>query len=368
MKNLIIKWLLILTFQYKKRKMVGPPNRFLVVSTTGLGDTLWAIPAIKALRQTYPNSFIAVLTNKTGEEVFKSDPHLDELHAINESIFFSLLSLLIPMRKKRFDVVINFHSSQRMVIAFCAFLGASELIGSKGMNKDLDFLFTKLLEPTIQHEIERRLAIVAQVGAFTTNPKLEFFINQEDDKRAEKYLQNHGITSYVPLIGFHPGAKTLFKQWDPRCFIELGKRLAKHLGCRIIVSGGEDEFFLAFEIASEIPGAIALAGELPVGAFAALLKRQSLFICNDSGPMHLATAVGTPTIALFGPTDPLICGPYHAKNTIVIERKKTCSPCLKKKCEEPFCLLQITPDEVYEKATKLYDQLHHHHHHHEALV
>ena len=97
-----------------------------------------------------------------------------------------------------------------------------------------------------------------------------------------------------------------------------------------------------------------MAGELTLEVFSALLKRLSLFITNDTGPMHLAFAAETPTVAIFGPTDPTLCGPHRVKHAIALSATPTCAPCLKKNCAEPFCLMQIGPDAVYDAALKLY--------------
>lgn len=355
MKNQLIKLLIALSQTKNKKKSPENQNkRFLIVSTTGFGDTLWAVPALRALRHTYPSSYIAALTSEMGDSILENVPYIDELFVVPQPPLLTLLGYFFLLRRKKFDAILIFHASQRIIFPFCALLGAPEIIGTKEINKGLDSILTKGLDRKEQHEIERRLAIVAEVGAQSPDSALEFFIKTEDDQSATKFLEEYHIPSYVPLVGLHPGAKNTYKQWDPIHFVEVGKRLVQHLGCRIVVSGDQEESLLVYEISSQIPGSIPLAGELSVAAFAALLKKMSLFITNDTGPMHLSFAVNTPTVALFCPTNPKLCGPYQAKQAIVIQKSKTCHPCLGKKCEEPFCLLQITPDEVYDQAVSLF--------------
>lgn len=350
-KNKIIKGLLWL-FSPETTRPSHPrePNRFLIVSTTGLGDTLWGTPAIRALRQSFPESHIAVLTSEIGYGVLEHNKNIDELFVIGSSPFFSLLRHFAALKRDQFDAILVFHTSQRIVLPFCALLEAEHLIGTKEINKDLDFLFTKGLEKKRQHEIERRLDIVRQVGAYVSDYALEMTTRKEDDQAAQRFLDSHGIPDHIPLIGLHPGAKNTFKQWAPECFIEVGKRLAEQLGAQIFVTGDHSEALLVLEIASRIPGAIPVAGELDLTTFTALLKRMNVFITNDTGPMHLAFAAKTPTVAIFGPTDPYLCGPYHVKNTKVLKTQQTCQPCLKKRCAEPFCMMQIGPDAVYSAA------------------
>jgi ADP-heptose:LPS heptosyltransferase len=393
MKNFLIK--LLLSCRSKKKERHSSTKKFLIVSTTGLGDTLWATPSIKALRETYPHSEIHVLTSGLGAQVLQNNPHIDQLFVISDPLFFSLFCLFFVLKKKNFDAIFIFHSSQRLIFPFCALLGAPKIVGTKGLNKDLDFILTHPLEKKEQHEIERRLEMVAQVnakakeqtleqdaraqsrsfkgelaelydnGARSSDPLteenllcsnrgvLQFFPGQEEEKKIERFLSSHKIEPFTLLIGLHPGAQNLFKQWNPMRFVELGLKLKEKWDCKIIISGNQEEALLVAEIASKIPDSIPVAGELSLSAFAALQKKMALFITNDTGPMHLAFAMNTPTIALFGPTDHRLCGPHKADKAVVIQKKKTCTPCLMKKCEEPFCLLQIGVNEVYEKALEL---------------
>lgn len=356
LKNFFIKGLLKALQPIQSRSTIhGLPRSFLIVSTTGLGDTLWAIPAVRSLRSSYPDSFIALLTTSLGEQVLSRNRAIDELFILEEPFLWSGLQLIPSLRKQKFDAVLLFHSSQRFILPLCTLCDVPQIIGTKGLQKDLDFLLTQAIEQRpSEHEIARRLAIVQAVGAHSTMTELEFPLHQLEEQTAMQFLQALEIPDYLPIIGLHPGAKDVFKQWPPSCFVEVGRRLTQHIGCRVIVSGDEKEAQLVYTIASQIPGAIPLAGDLTIGSFAALLKRYSLFITNDTGPMHLAFAMKTPTVALFGPTDPKICGPWHAPNTEVVARSKTCFPCLRKKCEEPFCLLQISPAEVYDRALSLF--------------
>ncbi len=348
MKNFFIRILISLFRPFRKPHSVA--ERFLIVSTTGLGDTLWATPAIKALRKTHPHAYIAVLTSPIGKEVLAHNPHVDELFLIDRPWW----QLVRALKKKWIGTALVFHTSQRMALPLCYFIGASEIVGTQGLHKGLDFILTKPLEQKPVHEIARRLEIAAQVDAHAPEPLLELFIHPEDQDAAEQFLAKYALPPYIPLIGIHPGAKDMFKQWSPACFIELGKRLTEHLGAQVIITGSASEKALVSEIASRIQGAIPLAGELSLRPLAALIKKMELFIANDTGPMHVAFAMRTPTVALFGPTDPERCGPYLAAPVSVIRKRPSCSPCLRKSCREPFCLLQIGVEEAYNAALKLY--------------
>jgi heptosyltransferase-1/heptosyltransferase-2 len=270
-----------------------------------------------------------------------------------DPLFPSLFSLYRQLRAKKITHVLSFHTSQRPMLPLAALLGAQEIIGTYGINKGLDFLLTDALDNTPMHEIQRRLKIVGRVGAHTLDSSMDIALSPEDEKIANDFLEELHAPSYLPLIALHPGAKDGFKQWPPSHFIELGNRLVHNLGCRIIVTGTPSEKTLVDEISSHIQGA-ASATHLPLLATAALIKRMHMMIANDTGPMHLAFAQKTPALGLFTPTDPTLCGPYFVESARAIAKKPTCTPCLRKSCREPFCLLQIGVEEVYDVALKLF--------------
>jgi lipopolysaccharide heptosyltransferase II len=315
---------------------------------------LWGTPAIKALRQSLPDCYLAVLTSPIGKEIFKHNRQIDELFVLKKPIILSLFFLLFTLRKREIGTVLVFHTSQRAVLPFCALLGAWRIIGTEEMSKGLDSLLTVAVDKKPIHEIERRLEIVSKVGAHTLDPTLEFHVTESEEERCENFLKRLKIPPYLPLIGLHPGAKDAFKKWPPEKFIALGNRLVDHFGCQILVTGNREEKPLAEQIAKGTKGAISVAGDLLLGEMGALIKRMSLMVSNDTGPMHVAFALKTPTVALFAPTDPALCGPYFSSAARIIAKRRTCSPCLRKKCQDPFCMLQISEEEVYDAAIELF--------------
>ncbi|HEY2811566.1 MAG TPA: glycosyltransferase family 9 protein [Rhabdochlamydiaceae bacterium] len=338
-----------------KRNAARPQdNRFLIVSTTALGDTLWGTPAIKALRETYPDSYIAALTSPIGKEILLHNPHIDEIFLLKNPALPSLLSLYGTLKKRHFSHAFIFHTSQRPVLPCVAMLSPPMIIGSKDINKGLDFLLTHCFATDGKtHEIQRRLQLVSQVGAYPSTCDMELFLHPEDERIACQWLDSLSLPAYLPRIAFHPGAKDAFKQWPASHFIALGQRLSSHLGCAIFVTGTPAEKALVEQIASGIPGAIS-ATHLPLRAFAALIKKMNVMVANDTGPMHVAFAMKTPTVALFAPTDPALCGPYRINSATIIAKPPTCQPCLRRKCPYSFCLLQIGVQEVYDATLRMF--------------
>lgn len=312
-------------------------RRILIVTTTALGDTLWATPAIESLRASFPNAFLSVLTSPIGKEVLKTNPWTNKIHLLRSPI-----SLWKTLTQEKYDTILIFHSSQRIVLPLCSLLGASKIIGTSGINKGLDSLLTDPMPPTYEHEIVRRLRMVEKIGGKIHTEQLSFISeNQTGPSLVEKW------------IAIHPGSKDGFKRWPAKNFAEVGKILQEKTGCQILVTGTKEEISLMEEVANKIPGAKLLDPGLPLHAFAHILNQVELLISNDTGPVHLACALHRPTITLYAATDPNLCGPHKAPFALTIAKAPTCTPCLKRKCRLPFCLLQISTDQVIELAISL---------------
>ncbi|MBS0615317.1 MAG: glycosyltransferase family 9 protein [Verrucomicrobia bacterium] len=336
MKNLLLQFFVYL-FRGRQRH-ASEKGRFLIVSTTGLGDTLWGTPAIRNLRQKNPGAYIGVLTSPLGASVLKHNPHIDEIF-----IYKKLFRLWRILRKKEIATVLIFHTSQRSVLPFCALLGASRIVGTEGLSKGLDSLLTEIKPARSIHEIERRIEIAGAPGS----AMMELFPSSQD-------VAATPLSTLRPLVCIHPGAKDRFKQWPPSHFVAVAKALQDHLGCQICVTGNAEEKQLVGSIAKQISGAKAFAGNLTILQLAALMQKMSLVITNDTGPMHIACAMQVPVVALFTPTDSRLCGPYLYPSSKIIQKSTTCSPCLRKKCREPFCLRQISVEEVTKAALELF--------------
>lgn len=355
-KNSLIFFLVFLSKMFRMKPFLKIDNnapRILIVSTTGLGDTLWATPSIRAIKTTYPNALLVVLTSNIGKTVLSDNPYIDDLLTIEHNCLKQLPSLLKKLRNYRFDTTLVFHLSQRPTLPLCYFAKSSNILGTEGINKGLDSLLTKKFPRRTQHEILRRLEIAEAIGAKTTDLSLELYITQKEKEYAQAIFNSLNIASNTLIIAFNPGSHDLFKQWPASAFIELGQMLYHNLGAQILIIGGPKETHLATHIAKNIPQAKTVAGLFSVKEMAAFFSYLDIFITNDTGPMHVAFATKTKTIALFCPTDPHFCGPLGLSNVIVIKETKSCTPCLGKKCREPFCMLQISAKTIFYKIKNL---------------
>lgn len=354
-KNSLILFLLkiLRTIHPKVHQQAPMIQELLVVSTTALGDTLWALPAIQALKVRFPSAQISVLTSQIGQEVLSSHPDINHIFVLKKPFFLSLMQNYLRLRKKHIDSIYIFHTSQRAVLPLCYLLNAKEIVGTPGINKGLDVLLSKKINPQYEHEINRRLRIVGYDTTKTANPALTFDRRISNKNNGLLFVSKHELDRKPVLIGINPGSKDKFKQWDPQCFITLGRLLQKDLDCAIVITGGPAEQKLTRYIANGIPGAVPLDEVVSLDTLATLIEKCDLFITNDTGPMHLAFGVGTKTLSLFTATDPYLCGPWNSPHAAVIQAKTTCSPCIKKKCHLPFCMLQISPEAVHKQALQM---------------
>lgn len=326
--------------------------RILIASTTGLGDSLWGTPAIRALKSHFPKSFLGLLTSPIGAALYKNNPYLDEIYTIKKPILLSCGKLLFPLKKKQFEIALIFHFSQRPILPLVSLCSPNQIIGTTQINKGLDKLLTYPLKRKHQHEIKRRLEMVKAIGVPSKGTNMDIFLTKNERETAKNLLNQASFP-----IGIHPGAKNRFKQWDPIHFINLGRRLQKEYGATAFITGGYEEKALAQKVASHIPGAYSLAGTLSVRETAALIEIFKVFLTNDTGPMHIAYAMKTPTFSPFAPTDSSLCGPCDIIHSALIQKQPTCSPCLSKKCCKPFCLEQISEAESWARITKLIESV-----------
>jgi lipopolysaccharide heptosyltransferase II len=332
------------------RKFVSDtPKNCLIINTAGIGDTIWSTPAIRALKTHFPGLNISVLAKAGGAEILKGNPFIDSIFVFAKGAL-NILSLFKALRNSHFGTVIVFHATDRIVWLMAYLTGGSKIVGSKRHSKETDFVITHPVDiPHNTHAIYARQLLIKELSIKSNLNKIELFITDDERKRTDSLLEELGINKDSLIIGFHPGAAKPYKRWPERNFIELGKMLSKTMDdVHIIITGNSKEKELSQNIADD-GGGISLAGRLSLRETSAAIGRCNLFITNDTGPMHIAVALGVPTIALFSATGIENVEPYRSLNTFtIITKPKPCKECISKECTEPICMEQISPEEVFE--------------------
>ncbi|MCJ7663655.1 MAG: lipopolysaccharide heptosyltransferase II [Desulfobacterales bacterium] len=327
----------------------------LVKGTNWVGDTIISFPAVSSLRCLFPQAHITILTNSRLAELWKVHPAVDEVIPYDMPAgagrLFGELQIARLIKQKELDLALIFPRS--FSSALMAFLGRiPQRIGYKGEGRDL--LLTERIDCTTEvlsrHRMYYYLHLIERLGRCPSPPLPSLSLNGNQERWAETFLSHTGLKGKV-LIGLNPGATYgEAKCWSPERFVELGRRLIEDYGACVLIFGSSrpQEKALNATIAQGIgEGCLNLSGQTSLLELAALLRHCRLLVTNDTGTMHVAAAVGTRVVAIFGPTDPRTTSPLGERH-VVIRREVSCSPCLKRVCPEDHrCMDLIDVKAVY---------------------
>jgi heptosyltransferase-2 len=333
-------------------------KRILIVRTDRVGDVILSTPVIKALRDAYPASYIAMMVRPYTKVIVEGNPYLDEIISYDkqgkEKSWFGSLKFAIELKKKKFDLAVVLNPSNRSnLIPFMA--GIPKRVG---YNRKLGFLLTDKIEDTKRlgqkHEIEYNLDLVRHLGLEPKDKSMFMPISEDSEQWVEGILRKEEIKPEDKLVVFNPGASDNSKIWPPERYAAVADKLAEK-GCKIVVLGGQSDTKIGQEVISYMHSpVINMVGNNNISQAASLLKRSSLFISTDTGPMHIAASVGVPIVAIFGRSQPGLSarrwGP-HNKNSVVLHKDVGCDDCLAHNCTKDFrCLKAITAEDVVRAA------------------
>lgn len=312
-----------------------------------IGDLVMATPVLSDLRKTYPKAHITAMCRTPISDLLREDRDIDELFSFSKGNKFGRRSeqrdIVEKLKKGNYDLgILLTHSFSS---AWWFWLGnVKRRIGYKGNGRGLLLTDKVPLPENVdkQHLVETYKMLLKPLGIPVSNIKPRLFLTEKELSDAKILLKQLGITSEHTLIGINPGATYgSAKCWLPERFREVTKRLLKLENVRIIYFGDQASMPLVKEICQDLPSpVINLAGLTSLRELAALIKLCKILLTNDSGPMHIAAAVGTPLVALFGSTNETATGPYQTGT--VINKHVSCSPCYQRECPIDFrCMKKI---------------------------
>ena len=311
----------------------------LFLTLSNLGDIILTTPVLEKLHDEFPEASIDVITGESGLEIFTQHPAVREVNAYKKhrKIMERLLEV-IALRKKRYDLVVDLKNT---LIPY--------LVGAKYHTK-----LSMLKRKDMCHKRDEHLLKLTAMG-IELSSNTSFFVPCGDD---EKRFISEVVSSSGGgrIVVINPGAKSHLKRWGARKYAELSDRLISELGCRVFVTGNQDDRQTIGEFKSfskEV--STDLSSKTSVGSLAELMKRSSLVITNDSAPLHVASAMNAPTLAIFGPTDDRKYGPLAEKSTTV-KPKMECRPCGRALCNNgpvEGCIIDVEVEEVFEKAKEM---------------
>jgi len=338
-------------------------KRILVRTPNWVGDAVMTLPALTALGELYDGASISILAKKTVIPIYEFHPVVSGIIKYSEDHqgLRGRFRLSKKLRAGNFHLAVLFQNA--FDAAFLSFI--SRIPARVGYGRDMrSGLLTEAVPFTAEvkklHHINYYLNIIKALGgpATATRPMPRLYAGADEVKKAKAVLTKAGLWGR-DLIGTAPGASYgPAKMWPAEKFGEALLRLSEKLDAVPLIFGGPGDAEPAEQVFSyinkKIPEALNLAGKTTLSECIALLKGLGLFITNDSGAMHMASALGVPTLAIFGSTDPVLTGPT-GPNTEFIIKKRPCNPCFDRVCQYGHmdCMTAITVDEVCETALKL---------------
>ncbi|MFH1022321.1 MAG: glycosyltransferase family 9 protein [Planctomycetota bacterium] len=339
-------------------------RRILFIKLSAIGDVIHTLPALRALKTLRPDWTVDWVAESPAAGLLQGDPTLETVHIVAKSKrppWHRLAALREAgriLRRTGYDAAVDFQGLAKSGWLARA-SGAPLRVGFAWPRaREGNFLFTnrRLTPPRdIPHIVDQNRWLLTGLDIrpdelASVPVRFDLFIPGDARARTETLLNPlcPGGTSFVLL---HPGAQRIVKRWPFPHYAALARGLLARQSRPVFLSahGGEERRF-AESLAAAAPGLVLLP-EMPLTDLAALTSRTSLFIGGDTGPLHIAAALGVPTVALFGPTEASRNGPYGTGNTI-LATSASCAPCWKRDCGYPLCLGLITPGEVLAAALK----------------
>ena len=320
-------------------------RRILLIKPGAVGDLLQLTPTIRALKRKFPAAEIDLMVGSAAAAaMFRHNRSLGGTVVFDRGgehrSLAGFAALWRRVRSSRYDLVVNFQRRNlKAWLLACAAFPCRILVYRKTTSRQV-------------HAVIDHMAAVAPLGIDPAGEDLalEMPLGPDDERYAAELFRREGLAGKT-VIAFNPGASNRIKCWSPARFAGLGNRLAGDPGVAVLVVGGGDEHDLADAIRSGMQSPpLDLVGKTTLPQLGALLKRCALLVSGDTGPLHLATAVGTPVIALFGAIDPERTGPVGGGHRVLRHTEVPCVPCVDRACRNQVpldCMERITVEEVY---------------------
>ena len=324
-------------------------NRILLMTTTAIGDTMFSTPAIRAVKETFPDKEVHVLCHARNQLLLRENPYINHL-LLYQGKRKGIVTLIQELRERHYDLVVILHSNDPEALPLAWATQAPYIIGP-GTSRFAEFLSNKVYSTDDnRHAIERRLDFVRVLGSDTHNKKMDLYLSPDWEEKADRVLDGKWKGNLRPLIGFHPTGSGSYKWWPTEYFAALAKELISRYQARLLLFSSPKEAPVSRSIAQSLGEDVLLAhGQYDLLEVAALMKKCQLFVANDSGLLHMSLALEIPTLALIGADSPSRIGPYQVPDSTYLYRKEeVCreSRCLNQGCRDNLCLKAISPQEV----------------------
>jgi len=357
-------------------------KRILLINPFGIGDVLFTTPLIREIKRQYPDCFLGYWCNERVCDILATNPCLDKVFGLSRGDLKKisrrsrlestrrLWGLFSDLKKAKFEAALDFSLDHRYSL-IAKFAGIKKRIGFNYKNRGR-FLTDKIdIEGYCdKHTSEYYLDLLNFLGIIPKSSNLELFVADDEKLKAQELFTDLGIKENDLVVGMAIGGGASWgkdasrKHWPAEKFAQLADRLTRDLGAKVLILGDQEERLLSAKV-MEISAnrLIDLTGRTDLRGLAAVIAKLSLLIANDGGPLHMAVALGRPTVSFFGPVDPRLYGPYppDEKRHLVLRQSMDCSPCYLKfrlvPCHKDMeCLKSISVEDAFIAVKRLLER------------
>jgi len=351
--------------------------KILIVKLSAIGDVVHTLPALTALRRHYPDAQVDWLVEDAAADLVQGHAALSRVLVWRRREFVKclktgrlasavrlFLNLLFQLRNTRYDLILDFQALLKSSLWVFLAKGRRKAGFGSGMeHSEKSHLFLNERIPAVSmeiHALDRGLILLKAIGLPDKQVLYDLPIAAEDEEAAQHLLAGKGFRPGQPFVAINPVAKWPTKLWASERFRELAERLLKN-GFQVVFTGSKDDQPRIDEMVWSLgPSVMRLDGQTTLKVLAAVYRTAGVVVSTDTGPMHLAASVGTPVVALFGPTAPWRTGPY-GKGHVVLRAGVSCSPCFSRSCKaterEPMaCMNRITVKQVVDAVTRMFGE------------
>jgi lipopolysaccharide heptosyltransferase I len=351
----------------------GGIERILIIRLSAIGDVVRALPAVNALRSEFPKVHIAWVVEEKALDILAWQPEIDETivfqrkrwkKGILNPLTFSrtvgeICGFVRELRSKHWDIALDFHGILKSgLISFVS--GAKERVGfARGYCKEWNHLFNNrrvIPGSSRMSRFERNFVLLDFLGVDGGRRDANIRVSQEDVEYVDRFFRDNGQEISLPIVAIHPGTspKTPYKRWATAHYSELADRLVEELKASVLLTWGPGERPMVDEVRRQMQRRSLVAPETrSLKQLAEILRRCTIYVGSDTGPMHIASLVGTPVVGIYGPTDPVVNAPYGGTPHIIVRKDLPCSPCRNRRCKDVKCMDAITSQDVLDAVKSL---------------
>lgn len=328
--------------------------KILIVKLSAIGDVIHTLPAVNAIRAHFPHAHIHWLVETAAADLVLGHRAVDRVLVSHRKRWVRQLKgphrrqawaeirrFWTDLRQTRYDMIIDFQGLLKSALMVTLARGDRKIGFDRGMqHQEMSYLFYNRPVPPVDmevHALTRGLRLLEAIGIPTGPVTYDVPVSDDDHRRVRSLLAAGGVPGHRPIVAINPVALWETKLWKNHGFAALADRLAQELAVDVVFTGGPGDRAVIRRIGRRMTtSCVDLSGRTTLPMLAALYKRANLLVTTDTGPMHLAAAVDTPVVALFGPTAPWRTGPFGDGHR-VIRTAPACSPCFKRQCDEHRC-------------------------------